>query len=100
MVGSDLRADLPDQHAGGDHRPHEMVQDRGCDAAREGQLHRLIDKYRSWLAPVVGVFVRWRGRTMLEQKASFLTVYFQGIYVSETERCTLKKKENGSCNGN
>uniref|UniRef100_A0A0E0LL07 Uncharacterized protein n=1 Tax=Oryza punctata TaxID=4537 RepID=A0A0E0LL07_ORYPU len=42
MDGFDLRADMPDLHADGDHRPNQMVQDRGRDAGEEGQLCRLI----------------------------------------------------------
>jgi hypothetical protein len=58
MVGSDLRADVPEQYAAGDHRPHQMVQARGRDARREGQLRRLISLKKPRLLDR-WVFVRW-----------------------------------------
>jgi hypothetical protein len=42
MDGFDLRADMPDLHADGDHRTNQMVQDRGRDAGEEGQLRRVV----------------------------------------------------------
>lgn len=38
----DLRSGMPGLLAAGDHRPHQVVKDRGLHEGGQGQLHRLV----------------------------------------------------------